>query len=474
MENTGEAVRGRIVVVDDDEGVLALVPRLLTGFDVQTFSNARGALAWLRQHDGDVDAVLSDLHMPELDGLGLLAEVHAHWPDVPFVVMTGDGAIAPAVEAMRRGAYDYVSKPLSPGSGLDLVLVRAVEKHQLLGRAETLEKRLALESRFESIVGKTAAMRAVFQLIDTVASTDATVLILGESGTGKELVARALHVRSRRAQKAFLAINCSALTESLLESELFGHVKGAFSGATNNRRGLFEQASGGTLLLDEIGDVSPAVQVRLLRALQEGEIKPVGSDEVRNVDVRVIAATNRDLAADVKEGDFREDLFYRLNVVGIDLPALRDRGGDVPILIAHFLQKYSERLHKPAPHVEDSAMLAMQRYEWPGNVRELENAVHGAMVLSQGGDITLELLPRAVRANPLAGQPAAVERPFSEARAAAVAKFEKAYLDTLLEEENGNITRAARRAGIDKSNLRKLARRYGIDVDRIRKRDAGV
>jgi DNA-binding NtrC family response regulator len=464
----------RLVVADDDPHILALIARLLHGFEVHAFGSARLALDYLTEQNGDIDAVLSDLHMPDIDGLRFLELVRQRWPEVPFLVMTGDTGVAPAIEAMRRGAYDYVTKPLSSPQGLDLTLRRAVERRRLVERTRTLERRLNLGAQFEGFVGDAPAMRATFQLIETVADTDATVLILGESGTGKELVARALHAKSKRVGRPFLAVNCSALTEALLESELFGHVRGAFSGATSNRKGLFEEASGGTLFLDEIGDTTPAMQVRLLRAIELGEIKAVGSNEIRKVDVRILTATNRDLAAEVKEGEFREDLFYRLNVVAIELPALRNRLGDLPLLVSHFLAKYSERLNRPAPHVQEEAMLALLRYPWPGNVRELQNAIHGAMALSPTGEVSLALLPRVVRNSEVAfgllpPDVPPVELPFSAARAAAIANFEKSYLLRLLSAENGNLTRSARRAGIDKSNLRKLARRHGIEVEDLRR-----
>ncbi|MGD0524162.1 MAG: sigma-54 dependent transcriptional regulator [Polyangiaceae bacterium] len=468
----------RLVVADDDPVILQVVPRFFDGFEVHAFESARLALDYLVAQDGEVDAVLSDLHMPDLDGLAFLALVRERWPDLPFVVMTGDATIAPAIEAMRRGAYDYLTKPLQPQHGLDLMLLRAVERRRLVARTRTLERRLNLETRYEGIVGQTPAMRATFQMIETVADTDATVLILGESGTGKELVARALHAKSRRASRPFLAVNCSALTETLLESELFGHVRGAFSGATANRKGLIEEASGGTLFMDEIGDTTPAMQVRLLRAIELGEIKAVGSNDIRTVDVRFLAATNRDLAVELKEGDFREDLFYRLNVVTIELPALRERLDDVPLLVTHFLAKYSEKLERPSPRVTEEAMAALLRYSWPGNLRELQNAVQGAMALSPSGEISLAVLPKAVRqaeavASSTPVEVASLDLPFSAARAASVANFERSYLLQLLSAERGNLTRAAKRAGTDKSNLRKLARRHGIEVERFRRGGSG-
>ncbi len=465
----------QIVLVDDDDPMRMATARRLRGleFEVHDFASAEPALSFLSEHENDVDVIVSDLHMPKMDGLAFLAESRRCWPDLPFVMLTADSSNEPAIEALRQGAYDHLTKPLAPGEELRFHLLRAVERHRLLRRTRELERQRDVEARFEGIVGTSASMRAVFTLVERVASTDATALVLGESGTGKELVARAIHARSQRAAKPFLAVNCSALSETLLESELFGHVKAAFSGATSARRGLFEEASGGTLFLDEIGDVDASVQVRLLRALQEGEIKPVGSNEVRKVDVRVIAATNRDLAADVREGEFREDLFYRLNVVSVDLPALRDRSSDIPLLTAHFLAKYCARFERPVPPIQPDAMRLLTAYRWPGNVRELENAIQRAIaVMPPGSAVTADVLPPALRDVPRPAQGPTGSTPtvsgisFSESRALLIADFEKRYIEELLEIEKGNITRAARRGGIDRANFRRLARRYGIDLGR--------
>jgi len=465
-----DSLAPRIVLVDDDDLMRAATARTLKGldFEVHDFSSADPALGFLSEHEHEIDVIVSDLHMPVMDGLAFLAETRRCWPDLPFVMLTADSSSEPAIEALRQGAYDHLTKPLAPDEQLRFHLFRAVERHRLLRRTRELERQRDVEARFEGIVGTSAAMRAVFTLVERVATTDATTLVLGESGTGKELVARAIHARSRRAAKPFLAVNCSALSETLLDSELFGHVKGAFSGATSSRRGLFEEASGGTLFLDEIGDIDASVQVRLLRALQEGEIKPVGSSDVRKVDVRIIAATNRDLAADVRESEFREDLYYRLNVVSVDLPALRDRASDIPLLIAHFLAKYCARFDRPVPPIQPEAMRLLTSHRWPGNVRELENAMQRAVaVMVPGGAVTADVLPPALRDLPQPIQTSTVgDLSFSESRALVIAEFEKRYIAELLELDKGNITRAARRGGIDRANFRRLARRYGIDLGR--------
>jgi transcriptional regulator with GAF, ATPase, and Fis domain len=313
-------------------------------------------------------------------------------------------------------------------------------------------------------------MREVFALIESVAPTDATVLVLGESGTGKELVARAIHKRSQRRDKTFVPVNCSALAETLLESELFGYVKGAFSGANADRRGLFEEASGGTIFLDEVGDISHATQIKLLRVLQESEIKPVGATTVRKVDVRVVAATNRDLRKAIRDGDFREDLFFRLNVLPIELPPLRERRGDIAMLVQHFVAKYAERFHKSVRGVDAGALDVLIAHGWPGNIRELENTLQRAVLLAQGEVIGRAALPRellpAVPELPVAS--ATPARAFADARAEAIAAFERGYLDHLLSTHQGNLARAAKHAGLDRSNLRRLLRRHEMDPSRYR------
>ncbi|MCC6751663.1 MAG: sigma-54-dependent Fis family transcriptional regulator [Deltaproteobacteria bacterium] len=465
------ARRGVVVVVDDDEDLLLTIARILQihHFEVLPFLSAQEALETLEQRRDEVDVVLSDLRMPEMDGLTLMAAVHERAPGVPVLVMTAHATVESAVEAMRRGAYHYLQKPLPHPEEVALTVARAVDHRRLLSRTRQLEQRLVLSERFSGIVGVTPAMREVYQLVETVAGTDATVLVLGESGTGKELVARAIHERSPRRIRAFIAVNCSALSESLLESELFGHVKGAFTGAIAARRGLFEEASGGTLFLDEIGDVSLALQVRLLRALQEGEVKPVGASEARKVDARVIAATHRDLHAAMGAGTFRQDLYYRLNVLSIELPPLRRRPDDIPLLVQHFIQKYAARHGRAVNRVEDAALERLLAYAWPGNVRELENVVQRAVLLAQGEAITAELLPRPLRGElPPMEVAASDEALFTEARAQALASFERRYLERVLAAEQGNLARAARRAGLDKSNFRRMVRRHEVDLGRFR------
>lgn len=464
-----EEPQARVVVVDDEPLVTQTVQRLLTraGFLVEAFCDVAPTLAWLQENGDSVDVVLSDIHLGPHSGLELLRTVRQAWPDVPVLLMTAQATLDSAIEALRTGAYDYLLKPFEPLDGVAAAVQRAARFRRLVVQNRRLTRQLDLDRRATGVVGRSPAIRAAYSVIDSAAPTDATVLILGESGTGKELAARAVHQGSPRSQGAFVAVNCAALTESVLESELFGHVRGAFTGALSSRRGLFEEASGGTLFLDEIGELSAATQAKLLRVLQEGEVRPVGSNEARRVDVRVVAATHRDLPAEVASGSFRADLYYRLNVIAVSLPPLRERAADIPALVQHFNEKISARLGRDVCSVEQSALEALLGYGWPGNVRELENAMERAVVLANGRPITVELLPdwargRGVKSPSSAASPSGgrvVSAPLQQARE----EFERLYLRELVEESGGNVAQASRVAGLDPSNLRRLLKRYGID-----------
>ncbi|MBI2896418.1 MAG: sigma-54-dependent Fis family transcriptional regulator [Deltaproteobacteria bacterium] len=463
---------GRVLVVDDDHGFLKVALRLLSraGFEARGFQSGEEAIASLEADSGWPDTIVSDLQMPVMDGLDLLRTVRDRWPELPVVLMTANSSVATAVKAMRLGAYDYMLKPMPGLDEVAAAMSRAIEHRRLVARAHALERRLDVVDRFGGIVGAGGAMREVFELIRSVAPTDASVLLCGESGTGKELVARAIHNASRRKARSFLPVNCSALSETLLESELFGHVRGAFTGAHSSRRGLFEEATGGTLFLDEIGDVPAATQVRLLRVLQEGEVKPVGANEARRVDVRVVAATHRDLPAMVRAGTFREDLYYRLNVIAVELPALRDRPEDVPLLVQHFLRKHAEHHGKPVLRVTPEALEAIVSHRWPGNVRELENALQRAVILARGDAVTLDTLPPAVRSRggtARRGAPVG-ELPYAKAREDVITSFEREYFEAILSKTGGNVAEAARLSGLDRANFRRVARRNGIDLSRFR------
>ncbi len=459
------ADRGRVVVIDDDQATLKAVARVLAqaGFEVEAISDPVEGLA--AASEPSVDVVLSDVKMPNLTGMELLRALKQKGTAAEVVLMTGHGTIDAAVEALQAGAFNYLTKPFVEHDRLLHTLGNAVAQRRLTLRTQHLERMLEVKERFEDLVGASPKMTEVFKLIDAVAYAPSTVLIQGESGTGKELVARALHRRSPRKDRPFVAVNCSALTETLLESELFGHVKGAFTGAVSAKRGLFQAADGGTLFLDEIGDMPPSVQVRLLRVLQEGEVRPVGANENLKVDVRVVAATNVDLQKARAAGQFREDLFYRLNVISLQLPPLRDRLEDIPPLVAHFIARYAKKSGKPVSGVSKGAMARLVAHAWPGNVRELENAIERAVVLAPGPELTEAELGPEIGVAAAGGEvdPSSLAHlPFYQARDLNQAAFERRYCATLLRKTQGNISRAAELAAVDRSNFRRLLKQHGI------------
>jgi two-component system response regulator HydG len=470
----------RVVVVDDEPTLRRTIARTLIqrGFEVTQCEDGQSALEHLQSNDPDV--MLIDLMMPGVSGMEVLREVKQGRPDVECVMMTAYSRVEDAVAAVRAGAYDFLTKPFASFDAVAITVSKAAERRRLIARARTLEEQLdrGAGGALGDIIGASGTMRAVFRLVEGVASASSTVLILGESGTGKELVARAIHRRSARSAKPFVAVNCSSIPDTLIESELFGHVKGAFTNANTSRAGLFEIADKGTLFLDEVGDLSLAAQVKLLRALQEGEIKRVGSNETRVVDVRVIAATNVDLVEKIATGRFREDLYYRLNVIAIGLPPLRERRDDIPLLAQHFLRKFARQTGKEIRRLTPEALEALTSYGWPGNVRQLENAIERAVVLASGGEITLADLPDAISGGPrsstqLAGRPIAdvdtaieivarslLDVPYAEAKRRIVRDFDRAYAQGLLERSKGNVSEAARLAGLDRSNFRRVLRKH--------------
>jgi two-component system response regulator AtoC len=442
----------RIFVVDDDTSSRDLLSRILgsAGYRVTQLSDGREALELLASEEGPPDLVVSDIRMGEMDGLALTDALRERAPDTPVILVTAFGNIDGAVDAIRRGAFDYISKPYDVDA-IRIVAARAVEQRRLSLENRALRRDLREKYRLENVVGRTEAMLQVYKTAARVAATSATVLIQGESGTGKELVARAIHAASPRASRPFVAVDCGAIAEGVLESELFGHARGAFTGAQATRRGLFEEASEGTLFLDEIGDVGANLQARLLRALQEGTIRRVGANEPIAVDVRVVAATNKELAQSVKEGRFREDLYYRLNVVNIHIPPLRERREDVPLLAEYFAAKHG-RTDGAAISAEARELLVA--YDWPGNVRELENVVARALALNPSGVITPEDLPDHVRglaapSRGLGGNVAVHDRP-------TLAELERRYAAQVLRETGGNKTRAAEVLDIDRKTLYRL------------------
>jgi DNA-binding NtrC family response regulator len=384
--------KGRILVVDDEVNARAALVELLReeGYAVESAADAFKALG--KAADFAPDLVLTDLKMPGMDGLQLLGKLRDADPDLPVVVMTAFGEVETAVRAMRSGARDYLAKPVNMGE-LCVVVEREMEHRRVRAEAGLLRERLSEKYSFDNIIGSSAPMQDVFKTVAQIATSRASVLVTGESGTGKELIAAAIHERSPRAKGPFVKLHCAALAESLLESELFGHERGSFTGALARREGRFFQANHGSLFLDEIGEISPAIQVKLLRFLQEREFERVGGNETISVDVRVIAATNRNLQQMVAQGQFREDLYYRLNVINLEMPALRARASDIPLLAGHFLRKFAADNGKPLRGFTGDALERLAAYNWPGNVRELENVIERAVVLAQGPEITVAELP---------------------------------------------------------------------------------
>jgi two-component system NtrC family response regulator len=386
-----------ILIVDDEKNYLLILEDLLSeeGYHVVTSESAERGLDIVAEHD--LDVVITDMKMPGMDGMAFLERIHIQDPDLPIIMMTAYGSVEKAVEAMRKGAFDYILKPFK-NEELKLTIRKAIDHHLLIRRNQYLTRELQERYQFGNIIGKSVSMQRLYQLVEKVAPSKATILITGESGTGKELIARAIHFNSPRRDLPFISVNCGALPETLLESELFGHERGAFSGAVNLRKGRFELAHDGTLFLDEISEMSPPLQVKLLRVLQEMEFERVGGSQTIKVDVRVVAASNRNLKEEVAQRRFRSDLFYRLNVVHVHLPALRDRTDDIPLLVNHFLTKFSEGGSHPSQFcIEPDALRILLEYSWPGNVRELENVIERAVILSNGERITVKDLPQEIR-----------------------------------------------------------------------------
>jgi two-component system response regulator HydG len=476
MAETAQPTPARVLVVDDEPTLLKALEALLRkkGYEVTALESPIAATQKLAQEDFDV--ALLDVKMPQLSGLELLHAVKHRRPEIEVIMMTGHATVETALAAVKAGAYDYLTKPFDDVELVARAIAKAAERKALFDRNRELELQLRERSgpAPEGLVGTSAGMREVTRMIDAVAYSSTTVLVTGESGTGKELVARALHARSPRRTQPFVALNCGALTETLLESELFGHVKGAFTGAQRDQKGLFDAADGGTIFLDEIGDIPPPTQVRLLRVLQEGEIKRVGSADAVRVDVRVIAATHRDLPKLVRTGKFREDLFYRLNVINIPLPPLRERVEDIPLLAHHFVRRYADRLGKKVRSVAPETIDLLSGHRWPGNVRELENAIERAVVLCRGDSILPGDLPPAVtgRTAPLVRDPpsngddaAWLSLSYAAAKEQALRRFEKSYVDALMKACDSNISAAARKAGMDRSNFKRVLRKYRNDVE---------
>jgi len=447
--------RARILVIDDEENARKALSTILLeeGFDVAECAD--GEAGYRKLLEFAPDAVLCDVRMPHLDGISLLRRCRAERLDTHFIMMTAFGSVQAAVEAMREGAENYLIKPLDVNTVL-VVLEKALEKRALLRDRSLLRERLQECYRFKHIVGDSPELRSVFEIVRRAAPTRATVLILGESGTGKELVAHAIHEESPRCEKPFVKVNCAALSETLLESELFGHEKGSFTGALGRREGRFELAHEGTLFLDEIGDVSPALQIKLLRVLQQQEFERVGGIQTLKVDVRIVAATNKNLAEEVRQGRFREDLFYRLNVVAVTLPPLRSRKSDIPELVSHFVEKFSQMYCKKVCGISTAALNSLLAYGWPGNIRELGNVIERAVVLaSNNAEIGLEDLPPTLR-----GPKSTDAERGTLIPGATLYEIEREAILGTLEMVGGSTTRAAEILGISVRKIQYRLKEY--------------
>lgn len=438
-------MKGKILIVDDEPTIRETLSVILKEEGYQTDIADNGLTALERAKEQDYDLIITDLKMPHMDGLELLRHVRENFPGTSVILITAYGTMESAIQALRLGAYDFILKPID----FDDVLLRIgrLMEHRLLQQENKFLK-AEIQDRFsvDNIIGESPPMKQVFRLIEKVAATKGNVLISGKSGTGKELVARAIHYNSPRKDKRFVAINCGAIVDNLMESEFFGHKKGSFTGALRDKEGFFKVADGGTLFLDEVGEIPLHLQVKLLRVLETGEFTPVGETTPEKVDVRIIAATNRDLAQEVEKGTFREDLYYRLNVVGIDLPPLSERKEDIPLLVNHFIEKYNHELNRQIKGVDEETMRILMNYEWKGGIRELENVIERAFILCENDIITTEdLPPNLTRVELLPDTPEKLKE--------AVASFEKTHIARILKSTGGDKEEAARRLGISLSSL---------------------
>jgi DNA-binding NtrC family response regulator len=447
----------RILVVDDEEQMRDLLVKVLErkGYQVSVCGNGVDALAFLEREPADL--VVTDVRMPGLSGMEALRAIKELNPDIVVIIMTAFGSIDQAVQAVKDGAYDYINKPFKIDEML-LTIEKALEERRLRHEVSTLRQELRTRYHFENLIGKSRAMQEIFGLIEQVAGSRSTVMVYGKSGTGKELVAKAIHYNSPRSARAFVAVNCAAIPAELLESELFGHEKGSFTGAIATKVGKFELATGGSLFLDEVGSMRLDLQAKILRALQEREVERVGGTRTIKIDVRVIAATNRDLKKAVEEGTFREDLYYRLNVVPITLPDLKDRQEDIPLLANHFVQKFAQESNPAIREISKEAMAVLMSHAWPGNVRELENVIERAVTLGHGPAVLSADLPPhlAGGANPL-------ERALT--KDATLEDLERDYIAMILQRTKGHQIRAATILGIDRRTLYRKIRRYGLRLN---------
>jgi DNA-binding NtrC family response regulator len=464
----------RILVVDDEEIVIRSCLRILGNGDYEVDAVQDGWEALKKIDENDYDVLILDIMMPKIDGLEVLQRVKETHPDVDVIMVTGHSQIETAVRSMKLGAFDYLPKPFDPDE-LERVVERALERRRLLQENLDLKTEVSSKYRFENIIGSSPQMQSVFRLIAKCAPTSSTILLQGESGTGKELIARAIHYNSLRKDKPFIPVDCNSLNESLLESELFGHVKGAFTGAMANKKGLFEAADNGTLFLDEIGNISLSTQAKLLRVIQEREFKAVGDTRTQTANFRLITATNKDLKAMVADGTFREDLFYRINIFPIQIPPLRERRDDIPSLAFHFLNVFAADLDRIMTDISAGAMNLLANYDWPGNVRELENTIQRAVILATDKTIRqahlvsiIDMMPRLDIEVPRTGDD--LKRIKKVAREKSVENIEKLFVIEALKRNAWNVTRSAEETGMQRANFQALMKKYNI---RIRGTEAG-
>ncbi|MGD9159233.1 MAG: sigma-54 dependent transcriptional regulator [Desulfobacteraceae bacterium] len=470
-------MKGKILIVDDEKDMLVLLSRIIeedTGHGVTTESNPEKALALFEKDEFDL--VILDMKMPGMSGLELLKEMKAIRPDVSVIIVTAYATIDTAVEAIREGAFDYITKPFQR-ERIVLTVEKVIKWRDIVSENIALRKELGKKDGVSSIIGSSGVINKLIDDISQVAPTTATVLITGESGTGKELVAKALHQLSMRKTRPLITVNCTAISENVIESELFGHVKGAFTGAWKDKKGLVAMADGGTLFLDEIGDLNPSMQTKLLRLIQEGEYKPVGSTNTQKADIRFIAATNHNLEADIQNGTFREDLFYRLNVVRLGMPSLNDRREDIPLLAHHFLKKYTLLYQKNITGITSGAVTKLCTKEFSGNIRELENIIERGVIFCRSENLdTVDILMKSdEHAKELSILDEEIlAKPFREARDEFMIRFFRQYIQARLRESNGNISQAAETAGIQRQYMHRLMKQVGLEAEGFKERNHTV
>lgn len=458
---------GRFMIVDDETMILNVWRQALgrEGHNVVVFDNGLDALEYLQTES--IDVAILDHMMPKLTGLELLKQIKSHWPDIEAIMMTGYASIETALEAMKTGAHDYLQKPFEQIQAAVHTAEKALERKQLIDRNKELEQRLEFTEHYQGMIGTSPKMKEVFNIIEQVAKFDATCMVYGETGTGKERVAKAIHNKSERSQAPFVAIVFNSIPENLLESTLFGYRKGAFTGANRDQIGLIESAHGGTLFIDEVGDMPLSVQVKLLRVLQEGEVQRVGDMKATKVDIRVVTATHKNMEEEVRAGRFREDLYFRLNLIEMELPPLRERIEDVPLLAHHFLRLNAEKYRKEVHRIDPEVIAVLQAYHWPGNVRQLEHTIARALIFESSDTLRIQSISKEVAQN--TSELPAVQQtnfltqlPFRDAKQRIVQQFERQYLQQLLVDNEDNISQAARVAEMDRANFRRLLKKHDL------------